>query len=226
MNHTGPYLHLTGRARLDKAMNSLAGLIEGISIDGIVNDAELGFVRAWLHEHDEFRNAHPFNELMPVVEAAIEDGVLTEDERLDVLWLCTRMQSEEFYDQTTAELQRLHGILAGIASDQVITERELRGLSDWIGEHDTLKSRWPFDEVESVITAVLRDGKIDEDEHRMLQHLFSEFVAITDNRTIVSPSIAVDGRVVGLCAVCPEIEFLGKRFAFTGASSKYRKFAS
>lgn len=214
------YMRFAGRARLDKALNSLTGLIEGIAIDGIVNDAELDFVRAWLREHNEFRHAHPFNELMPVVEAALADGVLTEEERLDILWLCEQMQSTEFYYQTTAELQRLHGVLAGIASDQRITEQELRSLSDWMAEHDGLKGRWPFDEVESVIAAVLRDGRIDADEHQMLQHLFSEFVAITDNRTIVSPSITVSGTVVGLCAVCPEIVFSDKRFVFTGASNK------
>lgn len=220
MNNIASYMRFTGKARLDKALNSLSGLTEGIAIDGIVNDAELGFVRSWLREHNEFRHSHPFNELMPVVEAALADGVLTDEERLDILWLCKRMQSAEFYDQTTAELQRLHGILAGIASDLRITEQELRSLADWMDEHDGLKGRWPFDEVESVITAVLRDGRIDDDEHTMLQQLFSEFVAITDNRTIVSPSIAVSGSIVGLCAVCPEIVFSNKRFVFTGASSK------
>lgn len=223
MDHVAPYIRFTGRARLDKAINSLAGMIEGIAIDGVVNDSELGFVRAWLDEHVEDRNVHPFNELMPIVAAAIDDGILTDEERLDILWLCERLQSTEFTERTTADLQRLHGMLAGIASDQIISEPELRGLSNWISEHEALKSLWPFDEVESIITAVLRDGRIDEDEHRLLLNFFSEFVVLTDNKTIVSPPIAVDGTVVGLCAVCPEIEFQGKRFAFTGASGKYSR---
>lgn len=220
MNVDAPYFRYTSRARLEKAVNSLIGIVEGIAIDGVINSTEVGFVRAWLNENVALKSSHPFSELIPVVEAAIADGILTEEERLDILWLCTRLQSTQFFDQTTADIQRLHGLLAGIASDQIISERELRGLSEWLSEHDELKTRWPFDEIESVITAVLHDGKIDDGEHHMLQNFFSEFVSLTDNKTIVSPLIAKEGAIVGLCAVCPDIQFVGKRFVFTGASAK------
>jgi hypothetical protein len=220
MNVEMPYFRHTGRARLEKAVNSLIGIVEGIAIDGVINSMEVGFVRSWLHENIELRNSHPFTELIPVVEAAVADGILTEEERLNILWLCSRLQSTEFFDQTTADMQRLHGLLAGIVSDQIISERELRGLSEWLSDHEELKTRWPFDEIESIVTAVLRDGKIDDNEHRMLRNFFSEFVAITDNKTIVSPLLAGGGTIVGLCAVCPEIHFSGKRFVFTGASEK------
>jgi hypothetical protein len=220
MSVEASYFRYTGRARLEKALNSLIGMVEGMAIDGVVNSIEVGFLRSWLHENMELKHSHPFSELIPAVEAALADGILTEEERLDILWLCARLQSTEFFDQTTAGIQRLHGLLAGIASDQTISERELRGLSEWLSEHEELKTRWPFEEIENVITAVLRDGKVDDDEHRMLQNLFSQFVAIDDNKTIVSPLVSHRGAVVGLCAVCPEIQFEGKRFVFTGTSAK------
>src|SRR3989338_5238303 len=217
------YFKFTGRSRLDKAINSLIGLVEGISIDGSINESEIGFLRLWLQENREVRNQHPFTELMPVVEMAIADGVLTDDERQDILWLCEKLKSTEYFDATTADIQRLHALMAGITSDGTITETELKGLSAWLADHDQLKTCWPYDEVDSLITTVLADGKIDDAEHQLLKNFFGEFVAVLDNRTIVSPKINEKTTLVGLCAVCPEIEFSGSKFCFTGASAKYSR---
>lgn len=217
------YAKFTTRAQLEKSVNSLLGIIEGISIDGAINASEYGFLRLWLNEHAELQDRHPFNELVPVVQAAMADGVLTQDEQEDIIWLCERLRSTEYYDKTTADLQRLHAMLGGIVADGLISEEELRGLSSWLEDHEHLKTCWPYDEIGSLITAVLADRKIDEQEHKMLKDFFSEFIAVLDGRTIVSPSISEGTTLVGLCAVCPEIEFNGSKFCFTGASTRYTR---
>lgn len=217
------YFKFTSRSRLDKAVNSLIGLVEGISIDGSINADEVGFLRLWLQENTDLCNRHPFTELMPVVEEAVSDGILTDDERQDILWLCEKLRSTEFFDAITADIQRLHALIAGIMADGVITEAELRGLSEWLAEHDQLKTCWPYDEVDSLVTAVLADGRIDISEHKLLQSFFSEFIAVLDNCTIVNPKIAEGASLIGLCAVCPDISFEGSKFCFTGASAKYSR---
>lgn len=217
------YAKFTTRAQIEKSVNSLLGIIEGISIDGAINASEYSFLRLWLSEHAELQDRHPFNELVPVVQAAMADGVLTQDEQEDIIWLCERLRSTEYYDKTTADLQRLHAILGGIVADGHISEEELRGLSSWLEDHEHLKSCWPYDEIGSLITAVLVDQKIDEQEHKMLKDFFSEFIAVLDGRTIVSPSISEGATLVGLCAVCPDIEFDGSKICFTGASTRYTR---
>lgn len=157
---------------------------------------------------------------MPIIRAAIGDGILSSEERDDILWLCERLSSSEFYDRTTADLQRLHGIVGGIIADGVVTEDELRGLSEWLDDHEHLRTCWPYDEISSLITVVMADKKIDEQEQKMLKEFFSEFVQILDDRTIVSPSITEGAVLVGLCAVCPEIRFEGQKFCFTGSSNR------
>jgi BRCA1 C Terminus (BRCT) domain len=217
------YVKFTSRARLDKAVNSLSGIIEGISIDGAINASELGFLHIWLSEHAEFQDRHPFNEFVPVVQAAVADGVLTLDEREDIIWLCERLRSTEYYDKTTADLQRLHAMVGGIVADGVISAEELRGLSLWLQDHEHLKTCWPYDEIDSLVTAVLADKKIDEREHKMLKDFFGEFIAVLDDRTITSPQVTEGATLVGLCAVCPEIEFEDSKFCFTGASARYTR---
>lgn len=217
------FAKFTGKARLDKSINSLLGIIQGIAIDGHINDLELSYLEIWLTEHRELKDLHPFNEFLPRVAAAVSDGVLDEEEREDILWLCGRLRSQEFYDQTTADLQRLHAILGGIVADTQISEEELRGLSDWMEDHPHLKSCWPFDEVGSLITGVLSDKKIDAEEHEMLHTFFSEFTSLLDSRTITMAPVSESGLIRGLCAVDPEITFLDRGFCFTGASSRFTR---
>jgi NAD-dependent DNA ligase len=217
------YFKFTPKARVEKSVNSLLGIVEGVAIDGSINDSEISFLNLWLKEHADVRDKHPYTELIPVVQEAIADGILSRDEHDDIVWLCERLRSTEFFDKTTADLQRLHAILGGIVSDGQISEAELRGLSVWLGEHEHLKSCWPYDEIGSLITGVLKDQIIDEQEHILLKDFFSEFIAIMDDRTITSPVIEESQHIVGLCAVCPEIEFKGSKFCFTGASSRHTR---
>jgi NAD-dependent DNA ligase len=208
------------KAELDKAINGLLGLVEGVAMDGRVSDSEVSFLRLWLADHQRWRDVHPFTELVPLVEQAVQDGVLTDEEREDLRWLCDKLRSEQYFCQVTGDMQRLHAILGGIAADRVVTAEELRGLSAWMDDHAHLQRCWPFDEIQSVVTGVLRDGRVDPREHDLMLQFFSEFTPILDDRALTQPLVAVDQQLVGLCAVCPEISFAGATFCFTGASTR------
>jgi hypothetical protein len=215
------YARFTSWSRLEKSINSLLGLIEGIAIDSSINESEISFLNLWLDEHASLRSHHPYNELIPVVQLAVADGVLTQNEHDDIFWLCERLRSSKYFDSATADLQRLHAILGGIVSDGHISEGELRGLSTWLQEHEHLKTCWPYDEIDSLVVAVMKDKMITDEEQAMLKAFFSEFIAVLDDRTITRPLISEDTSIVGLCAVCPDIEFQGSTFCFTGSSSRY-----
>ncbi|MFZ2490256.1 MAG: BRCT domain-containing protein [Thermoanaerobaculia bacterium] len=217
------YIRFTGPARVDKAINSLLGIVEGITADSVINDAELTVLSDWLLDHEPYQGRHPFDELLPVMKNALADGVLAEDERDDIVWLCERLRSTDYHDRITADVQRLHAVVAGIAADGVITTDELRSLQSWIEDHEALRTCYPYDEVDTLVTATLADGKIDRREHDLLLHFFSEFVDFAGHRTVERPLMA-DGAVIrGVCAACPTITFTNSVFCFTGASSRYTR---
>lgn len=218
-----PYFHIMTKARLEKSINSLLGIVEGISADAKINPTEIGFLRNWVGEHLAVAGKHPFNELVPVVMRALEDGALSAEEQQDIGWLCERLRSSSYFDLVTADMQRLHSVIGVIAADGEVTEGELRGLSAWLADHDHLKTCWPYDEVDSIVTKVLADGRVDDEEHRLVHRFFSEFIALYDERTIVSPLVADSVTVTSLCAVCPEISFADSTFCFTGESSKHSR---
>ncbi|MGI2078451.1 BRCT domain-containing protein [Shewanella putrefaciens] len=222
MDHL-PYYMKTTRSRMDKSINSLLGLFEGVAIDGKVNQSEIEFLNLWLAEYKDVQAKHPFNELVPIIEAVLGSGWLSEDERQDVKWVCENLTSVKYFNIVTADLQRLHAILGGIIADGVINEDELNGLAEWIAEHDHLRACWPYDEVDSLITSVMADQRIDAQEHKMLLNFFSEFILTLDDNTITNPLSEEQRTLVGICAACPDIAFEGSTFCFTGASNKYTR---
>lgn len=219
------YFRCTSKLRIDKALNTLIGILQGIDIDKEVSGAELNFLREWLCSLEDVAHRHPFNEIVPVINEALSDGVFSEDEKEDVLWLCEKMQKVvDGYDPITSDIQKLQGMLAGILADGVVDDDEVHALSEWIDEHDHLKSCWPYDEIESLITQVLKDGVIDDSERKKLETCFSEFIQMEGDRTITNPTIIDDrGNISGLCAVCPDIDFSGSVFCFTGASTRFSR---
>lgn len=210
-----------GKGRLDVAVNSLLGLLEGVAADGVITDGEIALLEAWLEGYREHADCHPFSELIPVLAHALADRIITADEREDITWLCRKMQSTQFYDAVTAGLQRLHGVIGGIAADGLIEPAELGALRAWLDQHEHLVSLWPYDEVSSLVTDAMADRRITAEEHQRLLEFFRNFTPVLDDRTITQPLVRVDSTLTGVCAVCPEITFLGARFCFTGESVRH-----
>ncbi|MEY4566513.1 MAG: putative NAD-dependent ligase [Planctomycetota bacterium] len=221
MSEHSSYRKFMGKAEFEKGVNSLLGIFEGIAIDGKINKDELAFFQMWLNDNKVRVNQHPFNELVPVIKRAIEDGFLTELEREEITWLCKKLLASDYFDTVTAGIQKLHGIVAGIASDGTVTVTELDGLANWLLENQHLKQCWPYDEIDSLVTMVLADKKIDSHEHEALMAFFTEFVSILDNKTIINPVLLKDKHISGVCAMCPELDFEESVFCLTGTSHTY-----
>jgi hypothetical protein len=222
MKDHGAYRRFTGKVEFEKVFNTLIGLIEGIVIDAKINDAEMGFLQTWLDAQRARAQKHPFNEIVPLLDQAIADGVLSSGGKDDILWLCKRLTASEYLDAATADMQRLQSLVAAISADGSVSVDELCGLADWLLENEHLKTCWPYDEIESLVSGVLEDGKINPAEHAMLMAFFGEFVSVLDNK-VVSPRGKEGATVVGLCAVCPEIRFPDSVFCLTGSSHKYSR---
>jgi NAD-dependent DNA ligase len=214
------YIRFCGPSIVAKNLNALLGIIQGVAIDAKINGKELGYLRDWIAGLGDMALRHPFNELVKALHGAVADSVLSKEEHDDILWLCNKIVSEH---RVGDSMQRLHGILAGIASDQVIGEQELRRLSAWMDEHGELETCWPYDEINALITQVLRDKKVSSDEQEQLLNFFSEFGQIGGAKTLSQAPIGKEAKISGVCAVSPDVKFEGMRFCFTGASKKYTR---
>ncbi len=216
------YRTFTKPAELHKAINTLRGIVAGISTDKEIGHDEIQELAHWCEVHGYLRDRHPFSEILPIVESSCADGVISENEAKDILWVCSSFaDSGAYYDSVTSTIQFLSGMIHGIMADGELQDQEIDMLQAWINANDFLAGTYPFDEINSLLSTIMADRKVDEDERNSLLAFFSNLIEFKNSFNLVEKDFT-DLRekysVDGICASCPEITFQGKIFCFTGES--------
>ena len=215
------YMQFTGPAVIDKTINTLEGILTGLSIDNELNEQETNDLLQWSLTHSYLADRRPFDELFNTIFIALEDDILALEEKEDLLWLCKKLHSNGlYYDTITSDMQKLQGIFHGILSDGVITKKELEGLKEWLSENEQLATYHPYDEVFSLVTSVLKDGKVSLEEEHLLKAFFSQFVENSNACEDLSEEERNLFRKQGICALAPDVVVEGHSFCFTGKSTK------
>jgi len=219
-----PFRKFTAKSEFDKALHTFEGIIKGITIDGLINSDEIAELENWYHLHQHIIDLHPLAILGLRLKTALADGIVSLEEQEDLLWVCNSYKSGSiYYELITKDIQTLQGILHGILADNKIDALEIQRLEEWLDNNNHLIGVYPYDEICSLVTAVLQDGKLTIDEINMLRVFFSEFI---DTRTSYNlndyelEELRKSINIAGICAVCPPIIIRDKLFSFTGVSSK------
>lgn len=224
MQELSEYKHFTGKARLNKAINTLRGLVAGIRADGVGTPEELTELSNWCLLHEDLRNHEPFVSLIPLVERALEDGCISEDERRDILWACDHITGFcDYYDDIAGSIQQLNGIAHGLLADGKLSDAEISALQAWLSDNEFLSGTYPFDELYSMTASILADGVVTEDERRTLMVALGELVDFRESYNLSSFDFEVMKRkytLGGVCALSPELSFAGKNFVLSGESSR------
>jgi len=207
----------TSKARHDKAINTLLHILEGIAADQTVTSKEWELLANWVSENKSLASRHPYNELVPPVLTAMEDRVLSQEERDDMTWLCTQLRSNEYYSLVTQDIQRLQQILSAIASDGTVAEAEIEQLSMWLAEREHLRQCWPYEEMDSLLTTTMQDQCIDPREQKSLLEFCSSFT--TSDLDFETPHVTAR-MLFDIFAVSPVISFDDYSFCFTGESKR------
>lgn len=216
------YRMFTGPAELHKAVNTLSGIVAGITTDGKISEDEVNELSNWCILHEHLINRHPFDELIPLIRAAYEDEIITSEESSDIIWLCNNFISDaKYYDLVTSSLQFLSGLLHGIMADGELADNEIKHLQTWLSANTFLEGCYPFDEIESLVSAILLDGIITNEEREMLIAFIGEFIDTSMSYNIDEPflrSLQEKYSITGVCSICQELDFESGVFCFTGKS--------
>lgn len=184
-------------SKLTSNINSLYGIIKGINYDGIINQYEIGLLNNWIEENMIYKQYSLFNKIITELSSILEDGIITEYERIELLCLVNSIQSSNMYNETTLNLQILQGILEGIACDKKIVIEEVENLKIWLIKNDYLSGVYPYDKILLIVNKVLEDKILTESEKAELALSFNE---------ILNP----------VCSNKKNIELNGKTFCLTG----------
>ena len=216
------YRTFTKPAELHKAINTLRGIVAGISSSGGVSADEKQEMVHWCSLHEHLRDRHPFSELLPAIERSMQDGFIDETEQSDILWLCNNFIDEaKYYDVITSSIQFLGGLVHGIMGDGKLADSEIKMLQLWLKSNDFLQGTYPFDELSSLIHTILEDEFISEEERNSLLAFMSNLVEFKDSYNLSEPNFAAlreKYSIGGICARNPVIKFEKRNFCFTGES--------
>jgi NAD-dependent DNA ligase len=218
------YRAYTSLSESDKAINSLKGILMGISLDNEVTDTEMKELLGWSAKHHDLIDRNPFKNLMVTIQEAANEKANRMEMIEDLYWLCDRYSQDSknvFYDLATADLQTLQGLCHGILADSVVSDVEVRSLEKWLEAHDHLNSYYPYDEIYSLLLSVLKDGVIDDVERKRLMAYFNEFVKLTDQELTQKIGDEISSiKISGICTSSPNLEFAGNAFCLTGIFSR------
>ena len=161
---------VTAKARADKAINSLKGILLGINLDEEVNEKEFTELRKWSENHKELINRNPFKEFMTIINETVSNNIPEKETVEDLYWLCQKYESDNYYyNPITTDLQTLQGICHGILADGIVNEKEVYDLQKWLDQNTHLNTYYPYDEIRSLILSIVSDGVIDEEEKVILK---------------------------------------------------------
>jgi NAD-dependent DNA ligase len=73
------------RNEIDQSCAELVGIAEGVLGDQSLNDSEINFLNAWLNRHQAIAREWPGDIIQARVKNALADGVITEEERTDLV---------------------------------------------------------------------------------------------------------------------------------------------
>lgn len=215
------YRQYTGKSEVHKAFNSLRGIIEGIVLDAKINQKEILELDKWCDNHQFLAVRNPFNDLIKNIQVIISDNEVTEEEINDMKWLCDKFAyGFDYYDDFTSDLQVLQGICHGILADGILKDDEIISLKKWLKDNSHLSTYYPYDEISSLISEVLSDNVIDENERKLLKKYFSEFVKLSDTELQEQIKEEIKNiNIGGICSKVSNIVFTDNQFCFTGTSS-------
>lgn len=213
--------NFTKPQQIQTAFGTLLGMIKGIAADGKVDTAEARLVLEFLDAKPIFAVA-PFNEFRDLFIDCIEDGIITQDELEDMTYFCLQASKDNaFYDHLTLKMQKLHGILSGIASDGVIETAEADYLQAWMNMYCELRGMWPFDHIDTMLTAFLEDGVIDAQESKQFIEAIAAWVPTE------GAAVTVDTQhlhtIEKVQEDTPDICLHERTFCFTGKFQQYQR---
>ena len=102
------YINKTGYFdAITSGIQSLTGIVKGITIDNEINIKELEYLDQWLEEHDFLKNTWPYDELYNLTTNIIQDRVITTEEHDALLNFCKALVGDNVDNSNSALISSL-----------------------------------------------------------------------------------------------------------------------
>ncbi|MEX0962469.1 MAG: BRCT domain-containing protein [Pseudohongiellaceae bacterium] len=154
----------------DRALYGLKGILAGVVADQRLNEMEFLFLDCWLQSQEHLSADEDVLAILSQVGEILEDGVINPKE-LDTMQASIEQilsQRESETTESVGHIEELVGFLTGTASDGVLNDQEINGMSSWLERNSSVREVWPASVIVQRLDTILEDGVITDEERQDL----------------------------------------------------------
>ena len=161
---TKEYIKYVADPVLRKSISEFYGVIRGFSIDNIINQEEVDYIKKWREENIAYSSHKEIENIINAIDIILEDGIVTTKEIMSLQFAIKNYLDTVSTAPSTLATQILDGIMKGIIEDGEVTETECNNLRQWLYDNITLVGHFPFNKIIDVLENILEDSVITEEE--------------------------------------------------------------
>lgn len=161
---------------LRKSISEFYGVIRGFSIDNVINDDEVQYIKDWKANNSQYTNQPEIADILNVIDNILADGKVTLDEITALQGSVKSYLDIVSTSAVTLATQILDGILKGITVDGEISEDECKNLRQWLYDNIYLADHFPFDKTIALVDKVLEDSIITKEESEYITAVINEML--------------------------------------------------
>ena len=188
------------------------------SYDGEITEQELLYLDTWLLEAKSLQDNVIFQQIRDHIIDIRFDGKVTKDELEELKSTLLLIQRDildlpniDLYSKES-DMHLLSGLCKGVISDNKLNDDEIRYLNWWLSQNGLLKNNYPGSELYRLVTDILADGIITEEERHQLKYMLIDFTGSDPENGVV------DGLAMGKSFFddISDVDFTDKVLCFTG----------
>jgi NAD-dependent DNA ligase len=88
-----------------KATQNLLGICSGLMADATLNNKEITYLQTWLSENKNVTNTWPGSAIASRINEIMADGIITEDERIDLVSMLSEISGNYFHDTGSSTVE-------------------------------------------------------------------------------------------------------------------------
>lgn len=186
---TKAFVDYVTNATLKKDIHTLYGIVCGCSLDKVLTDDEVDYIRQWKNDHLKYVSHRDILNIVAVIDNILKDDVITTEELETLKSVITNYLDVVSTSAVVLSTHVLQGIIGGMMVDDEITKKECDELNKWLYKNSYLAGRPHFDSLVVVLQKILADGVITSEEEVEIKGLIDE---------ILNPIDALKDKVLNL----------------------------
>ncbi|TCB68681.1 BRCT domain-containing protein [Acinetobacter sp. ANC 4178] len=210
------------RANQNKLGNLFLGFFEGLFIDGRVHIKEIEALIKWVEHYPECVDLPHFETLYNLLLKAAEDPEFLLQKHKEISEIMVKFKRSDYFIKNTCDVQRLHGLMAGIVCDQTLNQDEVFALNQWLKDNDHLEEDPIYTEVYSKLKPVRVNKAVDEKTINVVLSTINRYVNY-DNYGIPKVAVSSSQENQNPDFYHGAFAIQGFTICLTGASTRYTK---